>query len=66
MSEQHWYSMPTEVLLERSWALSNPLDCEAGRCIRALAWRLRGAEEWIESLSRRGQTQEIPEGGTQA
>ena len=58
MSEKQWHSMPTQVLLEQAWAFANQLqDSEAGRCIYALAWRLRGSEEWIESLNRRREQQ---------
>lgn len=50
---QQWHTMPTEVLLERAWAFAG----EASRCIRALAWRLKGSEEWIESLKCRAQSE---------
>ena len=49
-----WNTMPTQVLLDQAWVLANQLpESEASRCIVALAWRLRGSEEWIESLDRR-------------
>ena len=51
---QLWQTMPTEILLERAWVFADrQAEYEAGRCIHALAWRLRGSEEWIESLKRR-------------
>ena len=52
--QPHWHSMPTQVLLEQAMVFANQHpDREVGRCIAALAWRLRGSEEWIESLNRR-------------
>ena len=49
-----WYAMPTQVLLDQAYALVDQQpESEASRCILALAWRLRGSEEWIESLNRR-------------
>ena len=54
-----WHQMPTQVLLEQAWAFADKLhDDEAGSCIRALAWRLKGSEEWIESLNRRANLKE--------
>jgi len=48
-----WNTMPTEVLLERAWALSKEHQGgELVRCIDALTWRLRGSEEWIASRAR--------------
>ena len=58
MSEKQWHSMPTQVLLEQALVFAYQLqECEAARCISALAWRLRGSEEWIESLNRRREQQ---------
>ena len=57
-TSQSWHTMPTQVLLEQAWALADQQpETEAGRCILALAWRLRGSEEWIESLKRREERQ---------
>ena len=53
-----WHTMSTQVLLEQAWVFANQLqEGEAGRCISALVWRLRGSEEWIESLNRRREQQ---------
>ena len=55
ISEQpQWHTMPTQILLERAYAFADQhQDGETTRCIHALAWRLKGSEEWIESLNRR-------------
>ena len=56
--QPQWHGMPTQILLERACAFADQhLDSEASRCIHALAWRLRGSEEWIESLKRREERQ---------
>ena len=54
MSFETWNNMPTQILLERAYEFADQQhDSEASRCIYALAWRLKGSEEWIESLKRR-------------
>ena len=51
---QLWHTMPTPTLLEQANALADRHpDGETARCVHALTWRLRGAEEWIESQARR-------------
>ena len=51
---QLWHTMPTPILLEQADALAKRSpDSETARCIYALTWRLKGAEEWIESQARR-------------
>ena len=51
---QLWQTMPTPTLLEQAHVLADQQpDTEAARCIYALTWRLKGAEEWIESQARR-------------
>jgi hypothetical protein len=51
---QLWNTMPTPTLLEHADALAERQpDSEVARCIYALTWRLKGAEEWIESQARR-------------
>ena len=45
--------MPTQILLEQAYDFADQnRDSEASRCIYALAWRLKGSEECIESLKR--------------
>ena len=44
---QLWHTTPTPTLLEQANALAQ-LDPYS-----ALTWRLKGAEEWIESQARR-------------
>ena len=53
-SQPEWNTMSTQMLLERAWALSQRHNgSEAARCIDALIWRLKGAEEWNTSQARR-------------
>ena len=54
MSFETWNNMPTQILLERAYEFADQhYNSEASLCIYALAWRLKGSEEWIQNLKRR-------------
>ena len=55
-SQTAWNQLSTQALIERAYAMAEDLqkrnEEEAAGLLRHLAWRFKGAEEWVESLKK--------------